>query len=201
LARSPQIDTVAEGEGINAALESVWQAKTEYRVELAKKRALRFSTYRKAHSRCPILLKAIFPLEAVAGWESDVGFICPDETAGPTVERQLCSTNYDCVVIGGGVRLPPRNLALLEVVINAVKPIFPKAKLPLRANRLSQRTQHLVPGRISPATTTVSRRRARHRILSVGLWIRNYLAHVVLDSDHSRLGGIAQFETHLPAVW
>jgi hypothetical protein len=45
------------------------------------------------------------------GWESDVGFIRPDETAGPTVERQLCSTNYDCVVIGGGVRLPPRNLA------------------------------------------------------------------------------------------
>jgi len=54
------------------------------------------------------------------GWESDVGFIRPDETAGPTVERQLRSTNYDCVVIGGGVRLPPRNLALLEVVINAV---------------------------------------------------------------------------------
>jgi hypothetical protein len=24
------------------------------------------------------------------GWESDVGFIRPDETAGPTVERQLC---------------------------------------------------------------------------------------------------------------
>ncbi len=40
------------------------------------------------------------------GWESDVGFIRPDETAGPTVERQLRSTNYDCVVIGGGVRLP-----------------------------------------------------------------------------------------------
>ena len=29
------------------------------------------------------------------GWESDVGFIRPDETAGPTVERQLLSTNYD----------------------------------------------------------------------------------------------------------
>src|SRR5437588_8309268 len=49
------------------------------------------------------------------GWESDVGFIRPDETAGLTVERKLLSTNYDCVVIGGGVRLPPRNLALLEV--------------------------------------------------------------------------------------
>jgi hypothetical protein len=38
-------DTVAEREGINAALESVWKAKKEYRAELAKKRALRFSQY------------------------------------------------------------------------------------------------------------------------------------------------------------
>jgi hypothetical protein len=39
-------DTVAEGEGINAALESVWKAKREYRIELAKRRALRFPQYR-----------------------------------------------------------------------------------------------------------------------------------------------------------
>jgi hypothetical protein len=44
------------------------------------------------------------------GWESDVGFIRPDESAGPTVERQLRSTNYDCVVVGGGVRRPPPNI-------------------------------------------------------------------------------------------
>ena len=63
------------------------------------------------------------------GWESDVGSIRPDETAGPTVERLLCSTNYDCVVIGGGVRLPLRNLALLEVVINAVRKAAPGAAI------------------------------------------------------------------------
>src|SRR4249920_413653 len=45
---------------------------------------------------------------AERGWEADVGFIRPDETAGPTVERQLASTTYDCVVIGAGVRLPRR---------------------------------------------------------------------------------------------
>jgi hypothetical protein len=39
-------DTVAEREGINAVLESVWQAKREYRAELAAKTALRFSQYR-----------------------------------------------------------------------------------------------------------------------------------------------------------
>jgi hypothetical protein len=36
---------VPEREGIDAALESVWRAKREYRAELAKKRALRFSEY------------------------------------------------------------------------------------------------------------------------------------------------------------
>jgi len=63
------------------------------------------------------------------GWESDVAFIRPDETAGPTVERQLRSTNYDCVVIGGGVRLPPRNLLLFEVVINTVRKAAPGAAI------------------------------------------------------------------------
>ena len=63
------------------------------------------------------------------GWESDVGYIRPDETAGPAVGRLLRSTNYDCVVIGGGVRLPPRNLALFEVVINAVRKAAPGAAI------------------------------------------------------------------------
>ena len=63
------------------------------------------------------------------GWESDVGFIHPDETAGPTVERQLASKSYDCVVIGAGVRLPPRGLALFEAVINAVHKAAPGAAI------------------------------------------------------------------------
>ena len=63
------------------------------------------------------------------GWEADVCLIHPDESAGPTVERQLRSTNYDCVVIGGGVRLLPRNTALLEVVVNAVRKAAPGAAI------------------------------------------------------------------------
>jgi hypothetical protein len=54
------------------------------------------------------------------GWECEVGYIRPDETAGPAVEHLLASTNYDCVVIGAGVRLPPRRLAIFEAVLNAV---------------------------------------------------------------------------------
>ena len=63
------------------------------------------------------------------GWDSDAGYIRRDETAGPAVERLLHSANYDCVVIGGGVRLPPRNLALFEVVINAIRRAAPNAAI------------------------------------------------------------------------
>ncbi len=63
------------------------------------------------------------------GWESDVGYIRPDDTAGPAVARLLASKSYDCVVIGAGVRLPPRNLALFEVVINAVRKAAPGAAI------------------------------------------------------------------------
>ena len=63
------------------------------------------------------------------GWKADLGFIRPDETAGPTVERQLRSANYDCVVVGAGVRLPPRHLALFEVVINTIRQVAPGAAI------------------------------------------------------------------------
>ena len=63
------------------------------------------------------------------GWKFAVGLIRPDENGGQAVERQLRSANYDCVVIGGGVRLPPRNLALFEVVINAVRKAAPGAAI------------------------------------------------------------------------
>jgi len=82
-------------------------------------------TVEKVHARTTLALKQF----TERGWESDVGFIRPDETAGPTVERQLHSANYDCVVIGGGVRLPPRHLALFEVVINAIRKAAPGAAI------------------------------------------------------------------------
>jgi len=53
--------------------------------------------------------------------------IRPDETAGLTLERQLASKSYDCVVIGAGVRLPPRSLKLFEAVINIVHKSAPGA--------------------------------------------------------------------------
>jgi hypothetical protein len=63
------------------------------------------------------------------GWESDVCYIRPDGTAGQTVERHLASANYDCVVIGAGVRLPPQQLADFEAVVNAVHRAAPTAAI------------------------------------------------------------------------
>ena len=63
------------------------------------------------------------------GWEVDVGHIRPDATAGPAVERQLAGKNYDCVVIGAGVRLPAPRLGIFEAVINAVHRGAPKAAI------------------------------------------------------------------------
>ena len=58
-------------------------------------------TPEKVHASIAVALKQF----AARGWESDIGFIRPDETAGPTVQRQLRATSYGCVVIGAGVRL------------------------------------------------------------------------------------------------
>ena len=54
------------------------------------------------------------------GWEADICLIRPDDSAVPTVERNLAAMKWDCVVIGAGVRLPPQGLGLFEAVVNAV---------------------------------------------------------------------------------
>lgn len=63
------------------------------------------------------------------GWQADLCLIRPDETAGPTLAHQLSNKLYDCVVIGAGVRLPPKNLPLLEVLVNAVLEAGPGTKI------------------------------------------------------------------------
>ena len=54
------------------------------------------------------------------GWEVDPLMIEHDQTAMQAVADQLAGNSYDCVVIGAGLRLPPRSLVLFEAVINAV---------------------------------------------------------------------------------
>ena len=63
------------------------------------------------------------------GWQADVCLIQPDTTAGPTVERRLGATTYDCVVMGAAVRLPPKNLFLFETIVNTVHKAAPNAAI------------------------------------------------------------------------
>ena len=82
-------------------------------------------TAEKVHAGIEVTMKQF----ASRGWDADLCFIRPDETAGPTVERQLASASYDCVVIGAGVRLPPPRLSIFEAVINAVHKAAPRTAI------------------------------------------------------------------------
>jgi hypothetical protein len=54
------------------------------------------------------------------GWTADLCLVEPDGGAADEVKRKLADAHYDCVVIGAGMRLPPRSLMMFEAVINAV---------------------------------------------------------------------------------
>jgi hypothetical protein len=74
-------------------------------------------------------IKLVLTDFAERGWHPENCFIKPDETAVPTIERCLAGDIYDCVVIGAGVRLPPKGLMLFERVVNAVHRAAPQAAI------------------------------------------------------------------------
>lgn len=61
------------------------------------------------------------------GWQGDTCMITPDEAGESMLQKQLQSAHYDCVVIGGGLRLPPKGLELFEKVVNIVHKAAPRA--------------------------------------------------------------------------
>jgi hypothetical protein len=63
------------------------------------------------------------------GWHADLCLVRPDESATTALERQLATTAYDCVVIGGGIRIPPKSLALFERLLNTVHKVAPAASI------------------------------------------------------------------------
>lgn len=63
------------------------------------------------------------------GWQVDLCMIPPDDTAVPTLQKQLASATYDCVVIGAGLRLPRKTLLLFERIINAIHKAAPNAAI------------------------------------------------------------------------
>ena len=57
---------------------------------------------------------------AERGWTGDLCMIPPNDAGIAMLEKQLAGAKYDCVVIGGGMRLPPKGLLLFERVVNAI---------------------------------------------------------------------------------
>ena len=66
---------------------------------------------------------------AERGWRADLCLVTPDASASAALERQLAGAAYDCVVIGGGIRIPPRSLLLFEQLVNTVHRCAPNAAL------------------------------------------------------------------------
>jgi hypothetical protein len=63
------------------------------------------------------------------GWQGDTCMITPDAAGSAMLESALKGGVYDCVVIGGGLRLPPKGLALFETVVNTVHKSAPNATI------------------------------------------------------------------------
>jgi hypothetical protein len=63
------------------------------------------------------------------GWRGDTCMITPDAAGNVMLEDALKRAAYDCVVIGGGLRLPPKSLALFETVVNIIHKAAPNAAI------------------------------------------------------------------------
>ena len=66
---------------------------------------------------------------AEKGWLGDICNIAPDDDGIATLEKQLASATYDCVVVGGGLRLPPKGLLMFEKVVNSIHKTAPGAAI------------------------------------------------------------------------
>lgn len=66
---------------------------------------------------------------AARGWRADTCMISPDDAGLSELSRRLGATPYDGVVIGAGLRVPPKSLRLFERVINAVHEAAPRARI------------------------------------------------------------------------
>jgi hypothetical protein len=105
------------------------EIKIEYKVNKMTK--MSFSVTRKG-----LLLQAGSMRRGIAmnkmkerGWAADACMIPPDEAGRQQLLQQLSSTAYDCVVVGAGLRLPPKSLLFFESVINLVHRAAPNSSI------------------------------------------------------------------------
>ena len=79
----------------------------------------------KIHAGIAIGMKQM----ADRGWAADLCLVPPDATAEEMVRQRLGATAYNAVVIGGGIRIPPKSLLLFERLVNAVHRAAPVAAI------------------------------------------------------------------------
>jgi hypothetical protein len=81
----------------------------------------------------PDLVRAYIDAEIgrvrAAGFNVDMRLIAPDATAEIEVEAALRAGNFDCVVIGAGLREPPERVLLFEKILNVVHRFAPNASI------------------------------------------------------------------------
>ena len=66
---------------------------------------------------------------AARGWHVDLCLLRADASAVEALESRLRSTTYDCVVIGAGIRVPPKSLLLFETLLNVVHRAAPASSI------------------------------------------------------------------------
>jgi hypothetical protein len=63
------------------------------------------------------------------GFQVESCLIDPGETAEAAVETALRSGDFDCIIIGAGLREPPERLLLFERVLNLVHRLAPASRI------------------------------------------------------------------------
>jgi hypothetical protein len=63
------------------------------------------------------------------GWDGVPCMIAPNDKGIAVLEKTLAHDEYDCVVIGAGMRLPPKGLVFFEKVLNAIHDAVPETPI------------------------------------------------------------------------
>ncbi len=77
-------------------------------------------TAEKIHAGLAVAMQQM----ADRGWRGE-NFMFHAESCAEELKTRLAGETYDCIVVGAGVRLPPRNLRLLETAINTIAAAAP----------------------------------------------------------------------------
>lgn len=63
------------------------------------------------------------------GWNPELLLVSPDASACIELQKRLYEKAFDCVVIGGGLRIPANSLTLFEALVNAAHRAAPGAAI------------------------------------------------------------------------